>query len=106
MNLWSKKKNFEIFSFITLCVLIGAAVLIFYSQMTQISLSKVLVSEKFSWHSIFTLCCLVAQSCPTLRNPVDCSPSDFSVHWILQARILEWVAISFSSIPPLNFCSF
>ena len=37
----------------------------------------------------------VAQSCPTLR-PVDCSPPGSSVHGILQARILEWVAISFS----------
>ena len=38
----------------------------------------------------------VAQSCPTLCDPVDCSPPGSSVHWILQARILEWVAISFS----------
>ena len=38
--------------------------------------------------------CLVAQLCPTLCNPVDCSPPDSSVHGILQARILEWVAIS------------
>ena len=32
---------------------------------------------------------LVAQSCPTLCNPKDCSPSDSSVHGVLQARILE-----------------
>ena len=38
----------------------------------------------------------VAQSCPTLCNPVDCSPPGSSVHGILMARILEWVAISFS----------
>ena len=38
----------------------------------------------------------VAQSCPALCNPVDCSPPGFSVHGILQARVLEWVAISFS----------
>ena len=37
-----------------------------------------------------------AQSCPTLYNPMDCSPPGSSVHGILQARILEWVAISFS----------
>ena len=37
-----------------------------------------------------------AQSCPTLCDPVDCSLSGSSVHGILQARILEWVAISFS----------
>ena len=34
---------------------------------------------------------LVAQSCPTLCDPVDCSPPGSSVHGILQARILEWV---------------
>ena len=38
----------------------------------------------------------VAQSCPTLWDPVDCSLSGSSVHGILQARILERVAISFS----------
>ena len=32
------------------------------------------------------------QLCPTLCNPMDCSPPGFSVHGILQARILEWVA--------------
>ena len=37
-----------------------------------------------------------AQSCLTLCNPMDCSPPGSSVHWISQARILEWVAISFS----------
>ena len=39
---------------------------------------------------------LVARSCPTLCNPMDCSPPGSSVHGISQARILEWVAISFS----------
>ena len=37
------------------------------------------------------------QSCPTLCNPMDCSLPGFSVHGILQARTLEWVAISFSN---------
>ena len=36
------------------------------------------------------------QSCPTLCEPMDCSPPGFSVHGILQAGILEWVAIPFS----------
>ena len=39
---------------------------------------------------------LVTQSCPTLCDPVDCSPPGSSVHGILQARVLQWVAISFS----------
>ena len=38
----------------------------------------------------------IAQSCPTLWDPMDCSLPGFSVHGILQARILEWVTISFS----------
>ena len=42
-------------------------------------------------------CCLVAQSCPTLCDPVDCNPPGSSIHGILQARILEWVAVSSSS---------
>ena len=37
---------------------------------------------------------------PTLCNPMDCSPSASSVHGILQARILEWVAISSSGDLP------
>ena len=41
------------------------------------------------------VCVLVAQSCPTLCDPMDCSPSSSSVHGVLQARILESVAISF-----------
>ena len=42
----------------------------------------------------------VAQSCPTLGDPMDCSPPGSSVHGIPQARVLEWVAISFSRIFP------
>ena len=72
----------------------------------------VLISHKYiSYYSFLNLICLldelmnncisrgeseVTQSCPTLCNPVDCSPPGSSVHGILQARILEGVAISFS----------
>ena len=38
----------------------------------------------------------VAQSCPTLSNPMDCSPRGSSVHGIFQARVLQWGAIAFS----------
>ena len=41
-------------------------------------------------------CCSVAQSCLTLCDPMDCSLPGSSVHGIFQARILEWVVISFS----------
>ena len=37
-----------------------------------------------------------AQLCPTLRDPLDCSPLGFSIHGIFQAIVLEWVAIAFS----------
>ena len=40
----------------------------------------------------------VAQLCPTVCDPVDCSPLSSSIHGILQARILEWVAISFPRV--------
>ena len=38
----------------------------------------------------------VAQSCPTLSHPMDCSPPGSSVHGIFQARVLEWGVIAFS----------
>ena len=41
----------------------------------------------------------VTQSCPTLCDPMDCSPPDSSVHGIFQAWILEWVPVSFSRGP-------
>ena len=44
----------------------------------------------------------VAQSCLTLRKPMDCSPPGSSVHVILQARVLEGVAIAFSLLVAKN----
>jgi len=40
----------------------------------------------------------VAQSCPPLRDPMDCSLPVSSVHVIFQARVLKWVATAFSKI--------
>ena len=45
----------------------------------------------------FTAAAKSLQSCPTLCDPIDSSLPGFSVHGILQARTLEWVAISFSN---------
>ena len=42
----------------------------------------------------------VVQSCPTLSEPMDCSLPGSSVHGIFQARVLEWVAIAFSTNAP------
>ena len=46
----------------------------------------------------------VTQSCLTLSDPVDCSLPGSSVHWIFQARVLEWGATAFSepTIAPPN----
>ena len=46
--------------------------------------------------SFSSILVLVAQSCPTLCDPMNYSPLGSSVHGILQARVLEWVAIPFS----------
>ena len=43
---------------------------------------------------------MLAQLCLTLYEPMDYNLSGFSVHGIVQARILEWVAISYSRDPP------
>ena len=44
----------------------------------------------------------VSQSCPTLSDPVDCSPPGSSVHGIFQVRALEWGAIAFSGVLAVN----
>ena len=69
--------------------------------MTLASLmSPALAGEFFNtsttWEAPGTVCVQSLQSRPTLGNPMDCSPPGSSVHGIFQARILEWVAISFS----------
>ena len=43
----------------------------------------------------------VAESCPTLNDPMDCGPPGSSIHGIFQARVLEWGAIAFSGNVPL-----
>ena len=52
----------------------------------------------FILHGILNqiVCVLVAQSCPALCDPTDYRLPGFSVHGILQARILQWIAIPFS----------
>ena len=48
-------------------------------------------------HYRLVLCIFMhVQSCPTLCDPVACSPPDSSVHGLSQAKVLEWVAISYS----------
>ena len=59
-----------------------------FSKYTSKSNSKI-YQKSYKWSE-------VAQLCPTLCDPVDCSLPGSSVHWIFQAIVLEWIAISFS----------
>ena len=71
----------------------------------QASLSMEFSSKNTGVGCHFLLQCMkmkseseVAQSCPTLSDPMDCSPPGSSVHGIFQARVLEWGAIAFSGL--------
>ena len=61
---------------------------------TSLFISKTQIKTRY--HLILSKWSEVAQLCPTLCDPVNCSPPGSSILGILQARILEWVAISFS----------
>ena len=69
-----------------------------YSKLILSYYSTLVMKKQWVHRNIIHIICvcLVAQSCPTLSNPIDCNPPGSSVHGILQARILEWVAIPFS----------
>ena len=59
--------------------------------------SRMLMTRGMNWVLKNNVCCAKSlQLCSTLCNPMDCSPTGSSVHGILQARILEWVAMSSS----------
>ena len=67
-------------------------------KMLQTSENSLVVSDKVIPYSCHTATAAKSlQSCPTLCDPVDGSPPGFPVPGILQARTLDWVAISFSS---------
>ena len=55
-----------------------------------------ILSDQDSVHKTLWVCAQPLQSCPTVCDPMDCSPPGSSVHGILQARILEWVTMSSS----------
>ena len=73
-------------------------------------LSVVFVGEILSWRLDCVCVCVcvcvcmcalsVDHSCPTLWDPMDCSPPGFSVHGISRERMLEWVAVSFPGYLP------
>ena len=59
-----------------------------------------LIEDSFRLEKQLSVCANSLQSCPTLCTPVDLTSSSLSVHGILQARILDWVAISPPGIEP------
>ena len=67
----------------------------YYPILVLICISLI-ISDAEHLFTCSLLVCLVAQSCLTLCDPLDCSPPGSSVHGIFQIRLLEWVAISFS----------
>ena len=48
----------------------------------------------------------IAQSCPTLSDPMDCSLPGSSVHGIFQAKVLEWGAVAFSTVDRIKFLKY
>ena len=75
--------------------------------MRNTGLEEVQAGIKISWRNINNLRYADAaaaasakslQLCPTLSDPMDCSPPGSSVHGIFQARVLEWGAITFSDL--------
>ena len=60
------------------------------------SFPKVAAFFSIKWSYLWKVKLLIAQLCPILCDPMDCSPPDSSVHGILQARVLVWVAMSSS----------
>ena len=79
------------YSFVKILATVSQRVILLY-----ITCFKWRWNEDFFIRQVKWSVMLVAQSCPTLCNPMDYNPSVSSVHGIFQARILEWVAISFS----------
>ena len=86
-----------------------------FKRAANASEETLLVSGISPSHQPMSVCCIPtqhAQLCPTLCDPMDCSPPGSSIHGILQAKVLEWVAISFSrgmfptqgSHPGLSHC--
>ena len=68
---------------------------LFITEPLEKPLSLILkILLKYNWFTMLC-CCFMAKSCPTLSNPMDCSPSDFSAHGISQAGILGWVVSFF-----------
>ena len=70
--------------------------MVWYSHLFQNFPQFIVDSDNIILFIIFMCMCSVAQACPTLCDPMDCSLPGSSVHGILQAGVLEWVIIFYS----------
>ena len=107
-NVWKNKRVFQSFQFFIFMFSLRIA----YHDNWKFKFSIYFIDkeseyylERINYLCFLTLCCLVSKSYPTLCDPMDCSLPGFSVHGISQARILKWLAISFSRIssPPWDW---
>ena len=90
--LWSDREEKPVVIYWTFQGLCSICSLLDYSSSTIHKQNPIINSSTFNAFSLV----LVAQTCPTLCNPMNCSPPSFSVCEIFQTRILEWITISFS----------
>ena len=77
----------------------GPLILSYVLNLFSISYFRTLLEGSCHWQLHMPLCS-VAQLCLTLCNPINCSPPGSTAHEVFQARILEWVAISYSRRAP------
>jgi len=96
LGIWKISEIFAVFSFRIPLVVEVIISWLFYFRLSEIYQEMNSTCSFLLFVVPACCCCLVTQWCPTLCDPMDCSPSGSSVHGISQARILEQVAISFS----------
>ena len=72
----------------------------FHSLLLFSGILRVIYVHNHAWNTLWVPAKSL-QSCPTLCDPMDCSLPGFPVHGILQARVLEWVVMPFSSVSSL-----
>ena len=92
-RVWQKEM-----SVVPICLIFvqNVGILFIMTSCSSFDFLKYCINIHLFFSSFVEVCCLVARSCPTLCDPLDYGLPGSSVHRILQARILEWVAISFS----------
>ena len=92
-HIWAYLGLHSVYSFSLPCKLSSSHDLVHYIESGPMGFSCALYGSLHSYLLPSSACCLVAELCSTLCDSMDCSPPGSSVHGIVQARILEWVAM-------------